>query len=327
MNKNGRIVPARFLLYLPVAIYLLSYLYLAFYHGKLYLISTVIHEGGIYTFLQTTLYASHFLGHIPVHTVLGLYFIGVYLCMSEMGPVVQSNKKGFTLLIGLLLFLAASWWISLELFGVSDTYSYILQQKQSVVRMEEGGSWNLHLPSTMMQFLLIPIFIYAVKILFRSKVSWSKEGFIFIGMAGVLCLVMTWLVNDNFFLAVSYVWINPRYLAHSVRELATFPLIYYPIPFYFLLKYSERSEKEWNMQKISKWMVVLGVIFIILFSYQAIIPLREGIGELAQKPSFAEEGELSIVYLLSSHYFEHFLDTVYFSLFCLTLFFFSQKPK
>lgn len=327
MNKNGHILPARFLLFLPVAIYLLSYLYLAFYHGKINLISTVIHEGGIYTFLQTALYASHFLGHIPVHTVLGFYFIGVYLCMSDPLFEDQTNKKGVVLLLGMILFLAASWFLSLKLFGAADTYSYIFQQKQSVVRMEEGGSWNLHLPSTMMQFLLIPVFIYAVKIFFRSKISWSRKGFTFIGSAFALCLFMTWLVNDNFFSAISYVWINPRYLAHSVRELATFPLIYYPIPLYFLLKNSERSEKKWEFRQVSKWMMVLAVIFLVLFAYQVIIPLQVGIGELAQKPSFADGGELSIAYLLSSHYFEHFLDSIYFSLFSLILFFFFQNLK
>jgi hypothetical protein len=138
---------------------------------------------------------------------------------------------------------------------------------------------------------------------------------------------MTWLVNDNFFSAISYVWINPRYLAHSVRELATFPLIYYPIPLYFLLKNSERSEKKWEFRQVSKWMMVLAVIFLVLFAYQVIIPLQVGIGELAQKPSFADGGELSIAYLLSSHYFEHFLDSIYFSLFSLILFFFFQNLK
>lgn len=315
------------LLFIPLAVYLFSYFYLALYHGKINLLFTVIHEGGIFTFLETTFYASHFLGHIPVHTTIGLYFIGVFLTMSEMSSEVRSVSKGVTLFFVLILFLIASWWLSLRWFGPEDTYSYILQQKQSVVTFEQGGSWNLHLPSTMMQFLLIPLFIYVGKILFQSKIALSKNGVVFIGFAIGLCVFMTWYVNDKFFSAISYVWTNPRYLAHSVRELATFPLIYYPIPFYFLLKYSDNSQKEWSFRQISKWMIVLAVVFCVLFAYQALIPLQEGIGELAQKPAFAAEGELSIIYLLSSHYFEHFLDTIYFSLFSLIVLFLYQKPN
>lgn len=309
MLMERSILPVRFLLLLPFVIYLLSYFYLAFYHGEIYLLSTVIHEGGIYTLLETALYASHFLGHIPVHTVIALYFTGIFLCMSKTNSVARSTMKGFILFLGLILFLVTSWWISLKWFGADDTYSYILQQKQSVVRMEEGGSWNMHLPSTMMQFLLIPLFIYVGKTVFGSKISISKNGITFIGISIVLCLFMTWLVNDHFFSAIAYVWTNPRYLAHSVRELATFPLTYYSIPFYFLLKYSRKREENWSLDQLSKEMVLFAVIFLALLAYQAIIPLQEGVGELAQKPSFAEDGELSIFYLLSSHYFEHFLDT------------------
>lgn len=321
-NKNPF---TRLLFAIPLVVYVLAYLYLAFYHGDLSLFTTIVHEGGIYTFTETALYASHFLGHIPIHTVIALYFVGVFFAMSERSGTSGANKKGFILFFGLIVFLAISWWISMKWFGMEDTYAYILQQKQSMIRSEQGGSWNLHLPSTMMQFLLIPLFIYVGKIVFGSKISISKNGITFIGISVILCLFMTWLVNDNFFSAIAYVWTNPRYLAHSVRELATFPLTYYPIPFYFLLKYSQKREENWRLDHLSIGMVFLAVVFLALFAYQAVIPLQEGIGELAQKPSFAEDGELSIAYLLSSHYFEHFLDTIYFSLFSLILFYFYQR--
>lgn len=309
----------------PFLVFAAAYTYLAVYHGDLNLFNTVIHEGGTYTFIETTFYASHFLGHIPVHTVLALYFVGVYLCLSEKPLPAKAGWNGVILLIILLLFLVLSWMISVKWFGTEDTWSYILQQRQSVERAEQGGSWNLHLPSTMMQFLLIPVFIYAGKILFRSTIAVSKAGLTFIGSSIFFTVFITWLVNDQFFSSIGYVWTNPRYLAHSVRELATFPLIYYPVPLFFLLRYNSRDQAGWNRDSLFQGMAVIGVIFLGLFIYQAIVPLLEGIGELAQKPSFAKGGELSIVYLLSSHYIEHFLDTIYFSLFSMMLFFFSQQ--
>jgi hypothetical protein len=50
------------------------------------------------------------------------------------------------------------------------------------------------------------------------------------------------------------------------------------------------------------------------------LPLSVGIGSLAQKPFFAKKCELGIPYLLASHYFEHFPDTIYFTLLSLFLY-------
>lgn len=149
----------KYLVLLPVVVYVASYIYLAVYHGKFNILNTVIHEGGLYTFIETTLYASHFIGHIPVHTVLAFYFVGVFSYLSKVGQVQGSTRKVLILLLVLIIFLCISFLISIRWFGTDDTLSYIMQQKQSVVRMGEGGSWNLHLPSLMMQFLLIPVYI------------------------------------------------------------------------------------------------------------------------------------------------------------------------
>ncbi len=67
-----------------------------------------------------------------------------------------------------------------------------------------------------------------------------------------------------------------------------------------------------SAQRVSNnWTLHVSIItaiflFTILFAYQSIIPLMIEIGNLAQNPDFAKGGELSILYLLSSHYFEHF---------------------
>ena len=67
---------------------------------------------------------------------------------------------------------------------------------------------------------------------------------------------------------------------------------------------------------------------MIAVFYQTHLPLRAGIGNLAQKSSFAVEGRLGVPYLLASHYFEHFLDTIYFTLLCLILYDLSvQRPN
>jgi hypothetical protein len=50
-----------------------------------------------------------------------------------------------------------------------------------------------------------------------------------------------------------------------------------------------------------------------------------GIGQLAQTPPFAKAGTLSVPYLLASHYFEHLLDTIYFTLLTLLLWSFASR--
>jgi len=116
-----------------------------------------------------------------------------------------------------------------------------------------------------------------------------------------------------------FLWADPRYLAHSVRELLTFPLTYFPVVLYFL--YRDRREPTGGKAdaKLKVVIACLALVFLGGLLYQSIVPLSAGIGELAQKPGFAEGGRLSIAYLLASHYFEHVLDSVYFTLLCLLL--------
>ena len=53
----------------------------------------------------------------------------------------------------------------------------------------------------------------------------------------------------------------------------------------------------------------------------------EGVGTLAQKPEFAKGGELSVIYLLASHFFEHFLDTIFFALFATFVFLGNSRSE
>src|ERR1700690_240417 len=95
----------RFLITLPILTYATSYLYLALYHGRALLFNTVVHEGGTYSLLQTMFYASHFLGHIPVHVVLAFFFTGCYMCLSGDVPFRWPKRKLQMLSAVLIIFL------------------------------------------------------------------------------------------------------------------------------------------------------------------------------------------------------------------------------
>jgi len=312
----------KWLLALPMAVYLVAYGYLAIYHGQWNLTGKVIHEGGTYTFWETTFYASHFLGHIPVHVVIALIFIGSYRCFSGFSrlPIKSFNKV--TISTGLILLIGGSFLLSLLHFGCEDTFAYILQRKQGVNNLVRGGSWNLHLGSTTMMFIFLPVYVYAARIAMGKPVLLKTDAWKWLAVAALIFLAFTLLVNGSMLHPFKVAWTDPRYLAHSVRELATFPLTYFPIPLYFLMKSepSSISEKSDGKHRGATMMVAgLALLFILGFAYQVILPLRVGISDLAQNPSFSGDNGLSVPYLLASHYFEHFLDTIFFALLTLLL--------
>ena len=306
------------LLLVPLLTYIFSYVYLAIYHGQLNIFNTIVHESGQYTLLETTFFASHFLGHILTHTIIALFFVGVYLKLT--GSFKKYSKKATSLLLlALIIFLGASFLLSIKVFGYQDTIASILQMKQRVDLFVEGGYWNLHLPSLILLIFLIPVYIYVVKLIFKRKVKPNKKGTANMIRATILAIIITVLLNDNVIQSLVEMWQDPRYLAHSVRELATFPLTYFPIPLYFFLKDERPSPTKFNKKPL-KTMAVLLLIFLALFSYQVYESLQTGISNMAQQ-------DLPITYLLSSHYFEHFLDTIFFTLVCLILFGLTKKEK
>jgi hypothetical protein len=266
-------------------------------------------------------FASHFLGHIPVHTVLAFVFIGAYHCLSGAKLIGRVTDRVDGLSVALLFFVALSLFLSLVAFGTEDTLDSIAQRKQGVGMFAEGGYWNLHLPSTLLLLPFIPLYIGVAKRAFKKTVVPNTAGLGLIAMGFVFILLVTYLVNANMASALRVAWTDPRYLAHSVRELATFPLTYFPIPLYFLLT-RERNPPGHGIGRGNLDSVVptgLALIFLAGLAYQTLVSLAHGIGNLAQKPIFARDGTLSIPYLLASHYFEHFLDTIFFTLACLLL--------
>lgn len=313
-------VPVAWLLFVPVATYFFSYLYLAFYHQRLWLLNTVIHEGGIYTLLQTIFYASHFLGHVPSLTVIAILFAGSLLCLQPALPQPRIQTRVLVSAIAILLALSAV--ISWRYFGAEDTIAYVTQHRQGVGNDVLGGSWNLHLPSTITLIVGLPLYIV---LLFRmmdlpAAPSFSRKGYV--GLAGILILLFTALSNRGSLAPLGWIWLDPRYLAHSVRELATFSLIFFPLPLYFALECanlaSSCDKPIWN--RSAKIIIAsIAVVCVVMVAYQTAVPLQSGIGSLAQRPAFTKGPSLGLPYLLAAHFFEHVLDSIYFTLLTLLL--------
>ena len=60
--------------------------------------------------------------------------------------------------------------------------------------------------------------------------------------------------------------------------------------------------------------------FVLTLVYQLVLVLGVDLKGITQVPDFAKSNRLSIAYLLSSHYFEHVLDSIYFVLIVMLAF-------
>ena len=303
----------------PAAVYAVCYAELAIYHGRLWLWGTVVHESGRYTLLETTLYASHFLGHLPVLVTISLVAAGSWRSLS---PPHQVPPRRFELAVGvaLMLLLAGALALAIGHFGPDDTTSFLAQRRQRPDLDVEGGSWNLHLPSTVLQLALIPVVVWLARRVFGRPLVVSRDGLGLLAAAVLLVVAVTVVANRDPVAAVVTAWSDPRYLAHSVRELATFPLTYYPIPLAVLLAGEPPDpERRRGHSRAELLLVAALAVFAVGFAYQVVVSLSHDIGTLAQRPDFARGGGLTIPYLLASHAFEHVLDTIFFSLLTLRL--------
>jgi hypothetical protein len=105
-------------------------------------------------------------------------------------------------------------------------------------------------------------------------------------------------------------FLNPRWMAHSIREVATYPLTGIPIALAAVLLVERHlsGQSTWSVEPRSLSLVLIG-LSLVLVAGQLIYLNKVDVMAMAQKPSFAR-GELSVAYLVSSHVFEHFLDFV-----------------
>jgi hypothetical protein len=306
------------LLLVPVATYAVSYIYLAWYHGDAFLIGTVIHESGRYTLAENTFYAPHFLGHIPVLVTLALLMVGSYRGLTP-SPPASSRREIALAAAAMVLLLGGSLVLSLAHWGVTETWEFICQQRQRPDLLVPGGSWLLHLPSTISLCFGLPLFVLAVRWFYRRPTGLASRGLPVFAL-GILSLVAITVVVVPQPIATSVeVLRDPRILGHAIRELATFPLTYFSLPLaWWLAREPEGAGFCWTRSLLTAT-VITGGVFAAILAYQIAIPLEHGIGHLTQHPEFAHDDGLSIPYLLASHYFEHFLDSLFFALLCVLL--------
>jgi hypothetical protein len=290
---------------------IIAYAYLAFWHRTPLLWNILIHENGRLTLGDSIFYFDHFLGCVPMIVTFSLCIAGglsVGKTSSYKSNYSRSGKIAAFLLIASILLVVASFAASIHTVGWDRTLDYALQRIERDGVLSKGGNWNQQLLSN------IPIALGAVGLssafsVFITKQpqlkkdKWPVPGVTYI----ILALVIT-LVISAFTFPGWQAFINPRWVAHSIREMATYPLTGIPIGVTAGI-IVDRLVCKCDRYQVTprKSSIALIIAGLIILAVQLAYLNNVDILAIAQKPAFAEEG-LSIAYLLFSHVFEHLLD-------------------
>lgn len=303
------------LLALPVAYFIISYGYLTVWHRSPFLWGTLIHENGRLTLQGSLFYFDHFIGCVPMVTLFALCTAGGFALSGYSPPSTNVSRAQFVavlLIVSSLLIVLFAFIASVRTVGWQRTLDYALQRIERDGILSKGGNWN------MLQLSNIPIALGTVALssaLVKLAQGYDPKGSVSLIVGGICCIGVAAALSAGITGANWCGWLcflNPRWLAHSIREIATYPLTGIPIALASVAlveRYiSGVTLYTVRVHSLSLFLIVAGVV-IVSGLLLALNLQNVNVLDIAQKPSFAPDG-LSIAYLLSSHVFEHFLDFV-----------------
>jgi hypothetical protein len=301
------------LLVAPILYFSVSYFYLAYWHNKYFLFNMLTHENGRLTLLNSLFYFDHFIACVPMITVFALCTAGGFALSIRIPSGAHTVRTTFMPIILLgssVLLVLAAFVASIYTAGWQGTINYALQRIERDGIISPGGNWN-QLQLSNIPISLGTIGISSTLVMWARAPSFQRKSSLIVG--GVICLsvaamllvgisVLNWPGWQSF--------LNPRWLAHSIREVATYPLTGIPIALVsvVLVEHYLSGLDTWTVKL--RWPSLILIIIAIGLIVGELILLRNmDVLAIAQRPSFAPNG-LSIPYLLCSHVFEHFLDFI-----------------
>jgi hypothetical protein len=301
------------LLALPFTYFAISYIYVASYHEEAILWNTVIHENGRLTLAGSLFYFDHFIACVPMIVVFALCTAGGFAMTGRVPALAEPSRAGrvaAVLLGGAALMVIVAFIASVQTAGWERTIDYALQRIERDGVLSKGGNWN------QLQLSNIPIAIGAIGLscsifMFTTDPDSKNAGLV---TGGRICLgaALALMVAISAMTFTEWqAYLNPRWMAHSIREVATYPLTGIPIALAAVLLVERylSGQDAWLVEPRTLSMALIG-LSILLVVGQLIHLSNVDVMAMAQKPSFAGGG-LSVPYLLTSHVFEHFLDFVF----------------
>ncbi len=302
------------LLLVPATYMLVCYAYVAAWHKRAWLFRTLIHENGRLTLSGSLLYFDHFIACVPMITMFSLATAGG-AALGRHGTGLPRGAADASRFAGLLLgacfvFVAIAFVLSVRTAGWKRTIDYGLQRIERDGVQSMGGNWN------QLQLSNVPIALGAIGAGMGLDFVGTGGGLVATSAISVPGLVLASLAIVGSLVLTGATWPglaafrNPRWLAHSMREIATYPLTGIPVAFAGVLLV-DRHLSGTATVGFSFAPLALGLLGIAGVATFVELALMRGasVRSMAQHPAFAPNG-LSIAYLLCAHVFEHFLDFV-----------------
>lgn len=293
----------RWLLAGPVALLVLSYVWLAIAHGTPWLWNVVVHESGEYTLGRTILFARHFLREIPVDVVMALALAAaVRIVTPDPLPV----PRRWPAVIAILM-IAVALGASAAEEGWREAFRDLLQFRTRDTDARYGSHWRFHLLSTIWFFSAAPLLagvstgVPGVPSASASAARLMRTGWIIIALLTVGFGVSAEPFTSN------------RYIGHQAREILTHGSITLPFVLAACVKVAGGIPPARNGQMAGRpvqafhWAATLGIPVFLVTAF--------GGGGLEGSAQM-ESGLAGVV---AAHVFEHVLDYAFVLAMTLTI--------
>ena len=271
---------------IPALVWLISYLVLAAEFKTWRLGPLKVHETGKYTLRETVFYYNHFLRELPIDTLLAGAIAWSYAAGGASMDSVAPARFQWFYLPAMAVFLAWVFAGSIRSVGWQATAKDLLQYRERDELVSWGSHWQMHFLSTLALLLLFvwPGMLYELS-------SWAL-----LRLAALFsCFVLISLVFRTGLKALTH----PRWVLHGAREIFTYVLIVgAPLlaPLVPATAFSAYLVRPLSVAALA------GFVLIGLHSVRVFRSTR--LDDQAQS-------DRGVLYLLSSHFFEHVLDYAY----------------
>ena len=271
---------------LPVLVWALSYMYLVAEFRTWDLRDVKVHETGRYTLTETIFYYNHFLRELPIDALLALAVLWSYSAAglrlpARLGPDQQAWSAA-----ALAVFLVVVVTGSIRRVGLRATLMDLFQFRERDELISWGSHWQMHFLSTAALMLLL---VWPGTLIQTSTPHQS----------GLLLLLGLFL---GLSLAFGTTWkalTHRRWLLHGAREIFTYFLLV-AVPMLSPILFDGRL---WDHRPGAIGIAVLGV-FLLINAYILTVYRQSDLGAEAQS-------QRGLLFLTSSHFFEHVLDFVF----------------
>lgn len=272
----------------PGLVWVVSYLLLVREFRTWNLLPVKIHESGAHTLSQTIFYYDHFLRELPVDTLLACAVLWSYSAMGLLArrPYLELGILRF----GLVLLLVAAFSGSVRKVGLRSTFYDLIQYRETDVRHGWGSHWQMHFLSTAALLLLLML----------PGILWGHAAD---RAPSALVLIAAFLGLSLLFRCRADAITNPRWVLHGAREVFTYVVIVALPAFLPLLDARISGPAHFGAAGLAAIFLLATWAVYVVYVFR-----RHRLNDVASSPR-------GLVYLLSSHFFEHVLDFIYVLLF------------